>query len=642
MSYRNRLIRRFALTDGDDCIVYNVGDEMNGEIYLFLKKDKIKNDDRMNPKWIYLNDLVDIEDDIKGYLEEKLEDRAEGFLEENFTDSLIAYYTYDVEKEDNPFKFMYRESDKIFTITGAVEIMENYRKSKNAKDSIFNNAFELLMNKLKEVCFDKLVAANNGDDSNIFYKGNFINFQLKKRYIDSLNTEYGIEMLSNFCISKLKEHFDLDVGGEIGKKIEDISFLILSLMDDEMLDLDQEDLSVILDKSKFEINQMYYILSAIKKMESQRVQEMLLAIESNEDYEKIVEIAANDLYSYDSELKESMLNYENLDFEPKYFDEYIASNKIDVENISKSKILKLLEINPNFLKNVLKSSIEATDEMLSIALSREGSLLKDVLEAGINPSQELVLAAAKNTSIAIRYALGAGIEISNESLLDLIKNNGYSIRFILESGIKPSDEMLLETVKKDGYSIRFILEVGIKPSEEVLMEAIKENSSAIIPIVDNGITPTKEMFLTAIENNENTNLISAIVESGVQLSEDLLMAAVTKNGNSIAPIVRAGIQPSQELMLEAVKKNGTAIYHILKGRVEVTPQILLEAVKATDIIDYNKPIDIIEEFGSPYIQLLKDFSNDKITEEEYYELAGQIQNKTSNYKNRLLSGGYVK
>jgi hypothetical protein len=330
-----RLIKKISLKEGEDCFFNISGDLYDGKVEI----------------------LIDVDLEAKKNTSQEL----------NF-DKSIAWYAWSTKTIKNPFSFIQGEKDKIVIISGVVDVDEKYRKSNNPKDSAFNNVFDILVKKLKEVCFDPL--KNKYGEDGVFYKGNFFNYKLKQKYLKGLKDEYGIDMYANIMKDNFEKYFNLNLNGEPSRKIEHMAKMIQDIMVDNNL-MDINAMKLILNQKRFDINQIYLILSEIRD-EEELSEEMLDGLESQQPFEELIKKT----YSYQTEEKPIEYFYNKTkDTEYQYINELLSmEGKVDEDYL-----IEVVKFNPEYILDILENkNIPVSEKLLFEAIKRNNSLINDI------------------------------------------------------------------------------------------------------------------------------------------------------------------------------------------------------------------------------------------------------------------------
>jgi hypothetical protein len=237
-----KLIKRYALTKNVDCHFSFTGNENDGKIELIL------------------NDDVELKHERIFSVEEGT---AQLFDNETKNNRIIAFYQWYTEEEKNPFYFMEGEQENLIAISGAIEIMEPYRKKNNPEESIFNNVFSLLLEEFKEVCVDKLI--DKYGKNGVVYKGQFINQNLRNVYKITLEDRTGIRLFDEIVKDRLQNDFNTELDSNIPNEESATDYDIIYLRDImtrimDMIMLNPETLQKLY---KYKLSDMYLILTTL-------------------------------------------------------------------------------------------------------------------------------------------------------------------------------------------------------------------------------------------------------------------------------------------------------------------------------------------------------------------------------------------
>ena len=198
-------------------------------------------------------------------------------------------------------------------------------------------------------------------------------------------------------------------------------------------------------------------------------------------------------------------------------------------------IVTKLSTTPSFL-NYIKNP---TEEMINTALRKNGLLLGIV----VNPTREQELLACQSNGAAIRMV--APEHINEKLKIVAVTSNSGALRHIKN----PSKKLLYYAVKHDAWAITKIN----NPSEDLIIMAVKEQPHVIESLIDSGIELSEAVILEAVKRNG-----FLIKNFRLGASHAVKLAAVKQAGTAIGYITN----PEEDIQLAAINQDREAIFDI--------------------------------------------------------------------------------
>ncbi len=277
--------------------------------------------------------------------------------------------------------------------------------------------------------------------------------------------------------------------------------------------------------------------------------------------------------------------------------------------LSNACLLREAEVVTTLIEHGGRYGVKPTEEMLSNAcvLGRAG-VVTTLIDHGVKPTEKMLLkACVEGNSEVVTTLIEYDVKPTEEMfLLASMKGNRDVITTLIEHGIKPTQEMLLSACFQGQVTVvTTLIEHGAKPTEKMLLFASMEGNAAVVTtLIEHGIKPTEEMLFRACTNGK-IEVINALMTGPNGLSpqkEFLYEACLNNNDGDVIKALIKNLHKPEELIKSAYDDNRNDIARVLISN-NVVPVEMVEEACFTGNVDIIKML--IDDGVKPTAQMLE-------------------------------------